>query len=334
MPQSPNLIVSATPLALSRDPPSLDTWIDQLSICLKLLSSDDTGGCQLPDKSACNADEFKFLQEIMHLPDQRIPFRDSAPSRHRVLQDPNGPFSRSHLRTRHGFFSILVLRALLHSTDFLFLKGNRILFESYDDFNGVIQEVAREKNWDIHSTRFCKPDAYGRHSGVSVSIGNAKAYWDASGKDCNTSWLIEGKDISFRKLVGLLAGNEFPGIGKLQALQIATDYARAGIIQPTEDEFLEGIRYVNMGAVAGLMDLGLLERKFKMKQVNGRLARAKDKSQVNREDLKSAFVAVKVAVEEKWDSTNYPWDMFELEHWLCKASPRRLGRESYYQIYE
>lgn len=312
--------------------PQLDTWVDQLSLCLALLSRNGDGPLALPelDLNPSEKDQaiHKFLTEIMEEPDQRSPFREYAPSRYRVRTFPNGPFSSPNLRTVSGFFSVCVARLITHATRFL--QDYPPFFRDLRHWKTVIEQALRERREPLDGEYFCRPDAYGQHTGDSRSVANAATLWESCQKGKLNGWLLRDKPITFCKLLMLLSSNKFPGIGRLTALQIAVDYAKAGVVHASEVDFVHTLQCVNKGAVGGLRNLQYLATP-PPRMVDGKLK--KDTRQPKLGDLQKAYSEAWVDLEGRWDSGKFSYNQYDFEHWLCKTSVKRLGRASYCNIY-
>jgi hypothetical protein len=305
----------------------LNTWIDQIRICLKLLPG--CGDDILDSNDKKTRAIHKFLSEVMEEPDQRFPFREFAPSRFRVRTFPDGPFSPHRLRTAAGFFSACVARSITHGTKFL--QKYPVYYDSCDKFLEVVADASEIEGEPINGEYFCRRDAYGQYS-HKRKIDNVVELWDSCHDPKLNGWLVHGEEIQFSKLVTTLSGTDFPGIGALTAFQIAVDYAKEGVLDPPQEDFVEAIRHVNMGGVEGLRNLGLLPTP--PQKLNKKNRYQKDKTMVELKLLQKAFSRAEKALVDAWDSNVFPFDQYDVEHWLCKSSGTRLGRASYFDIYK
>ncbi|KAJ3779901.1 hypothetical protein GGU10DRAFT_337628, partial [Lentinula aff. detonsa] len=178
---------------------------------------------------------------------------------------------------------------------------------------------------------FCDPAAYGRHCGYSRNIHQAIAYWNAVNKSEYNGWLLAPDSFPNRSgnlllsVVRLLSGKEFPGMGKLSAFQVAVDYMKAGALVATQREFVETLIFVNAGAIKRLTEWEYLSSKV-------------GSPKRDLEEVESAFAKVMQDLKQRWDqkrgTRGRGIDMIDVEHWLCKASRKRLGRSSYNAIYK
>ncbi|KAJ3964123.1 hypothetical protein EV361DRAFT_980594 [Lentinula raphanica] len=307
----------------------VDDLIDQVFLCLKLVGDDMSHAAVVPRcnwESLEDAKIHKFLVEVGNDADKCLPFRECGRSRFYVLHSARNPYSPQNVRTVAGLFSAIMVRAIHHSTQFLL--DHTPFFSSFDEWEKLYkaaQVVHRDEKY------FCDPAAYGRHCGSSRHPKNAKDYWASVQKGEVNGWLLD-KDQSgdgttnlLLKVVKILSGTHFYGIGKLTAFQIAVDYMRAGVLEATVEDFVATIRYVNMGGIAGLVRLGYLEKGTR-------------KGMRDYDELEGAFKRAVKDFQSKWNEktggkgTNI--DMVDVEHWLCKSADKRLSRPSYYEIYE
>ncbi|KAJ3978825.1 hypothetical protein F5890DRAFT_1479023 [Lentinula detonsa] len=170
-----------------------------------------------------------------------------------------------------------------------------------------------------------------RHCGYSRNIHQAIAYWNAVNKSEYNGWLLARDSFRNRSgnlllsVVRLLSGKEFPGMGKLSAFQVAVDYMKAGALVATQREFVETLMFVNAGAIKRLTEWEYLSSKV-------------GSPKRDLEEVESAFAKVMQDLKQRWDqkrgTRGRGIDMIDVEHWLCKASRKRLGRSSYNAIYK
>ncbi|KAJ3710315.1 hypothetical protein C8R42DRAFT_729458 [Lentinula raphanica] len=307
----------------------LDDLVDQVYLCLQLTGDDLSHVATLPDpprKSAAGREQriFEYLSEIAQNSNQRLPFRELGESRFHVLHSNKNPYTPKNLRTTSGFFSALMVRSIHHGTQFLL--DHTPFYKDYKDWEGVYEKAKEEHPDD--KKYFCDPAAYGQHCGPSRDPKNAEGYWASANDQEYNQWLLNPDGFNAQEnfllsVVKVLSGKGFYGIGKLTAFQIAVDYMRAGAFEATLKEFAETLIWVDAGAVKGLVRLGYLKKK---------------KGKQDASDVEVAFEQVLGKLRCKWDQKRgkkgASIDMIDVEHWLCKTSPKRLGRKSYYAIYK
>ncbi|KAJ3752368.1 hypothetical protein EV360DRAFT_88819 [Lentinula raphanica] len=309
----------------------VDTLIDQVYHCLRLVGDNMSHGVVVPDLHSGSERDRKiniYLSEIAAESDMRLPFRELGKSRFYVLSAPQNPYTTHNLRTVSGLFSAIMVRVIHHSTPFLF--NHPPYYASFDEWDQIYQaeKVAHPDPLDKY---ICNRAAYGRDCGPSRDPENAKGYWDAVQMSCNNSWLLDKDKYLDQKgnyllsVVKILSSKSFYGIGKLTAFQIAVDYLKAGAFTATVEDFAETVRYVNLGGIGGLARLGYLEKKGK------RGTRGK-------EEVQTAFKKAMVDFQKTWDERREgkgaEIDMIDVEHWLCKSSDTQLGRAAYSEIYK
>jgi hypothetical protein len=206
-----------------------------------------------------------------------------------------------------------------------------VYYDSVDKFLEVVADASEIEGEPIDGEYFCRSDAYGQYS-HNRKINNVFDLWESCHDPKLNGWLVHGEEVQFSKLVITLSGKGFPGIGALTAFQIAVDYAKEGVLDPPQEDFVEAIRHVNLGAVGGLRNLGLLPTPKKW-DINKEVLK-KDKTLVELKLLQKAFSRAEKALVDAWDANIFPFDQYDVEHWLCKSSKKRLGRPSYFDIYK
>ncbi|KAJ3710523.1 hypothetical protein C8R42DRAFT_729205 [Lentinula raphanica] len=307
----------------------LDELVDQVYLCLQLTGDNLSHVANLPKpppKSASESERriHRFLSDVAQNANQRLPFRELGESRFHVLHAKENPYTPKNLRTASGFFSALMVRSIHHGTQFLL--DHTPFYRDYEDWKKVYNKAQEEHPGD--KKYFCDPAAYGQHCGPCRDPENAESYWASANNQEYNQWLLDPDRFGAQKnfllsVVKVLSGKGFYGIGNLTAFQIAVDYMRAGAFEATLKEFAETLIWVNAGAVKGLVRLGYLKDK---------------KGKQNANDVEVAFEQVLNKLRAKWDEKRggkgTSIDMIDVEHWLCKTSPKRLGRSSYYAIYE
>ncbi|KAF9065239.1 hypothetical protein BDP27DRAFT_1425053 [Rhodocollybia butyracea] len=281
-----------------------DTWAHGISLC-KLLIPADGGPCTLPpppppaDAQALR--DYQFQTKVMDNLDFLQAHREFGHSRRKIRSLDENP---SALRTKEGFFSMCVNRALHHNTDFL--RDTDIMsFTSYENWEEVIHiaMAIKGKPWD--DVYFRNPNAYSQNWSER-SLDFAQVYWDSIQSNPEyTSWLVGTEKMSLSKIFRMLLRDRkhFPGMGELATLQILLDYCKEGIVTGTVEEYAEVFRFVNKGAVGGLIHLGFLEpHEGQRFYPVGELVQS----------LKQA----KVFLQSKGLDLDFP----DIEHSLCKAA--------------
>jgi hypothetical protein len=241
-----------------------------------------------------------FLAGVCRDQDKFLPFRNSAPSRKRILE-PGGPYDPKHVRTKSGFFSALVYRGITHNTDFL--QNNKTLFKDLDDWKDTLKEPHNHAHRE-QKDYFCRSNAYGvpsRHR----KIDNVDGYWKLVSEDANfTGWLTSNTKISAPDLYAKIKQAAF-GFGPLTTLQIVMDYVECGMTQPlTPEQMGWFIWEVRLGGLKGLLTLG-----YKIK--------SKDQVGTALASLSSALEKVLSETERR----DMGFGLILIEHSMCK-----LGR--------
>ncbi|KAH6907178.1 hypothetical protein BKA70DRAFT_1223557 [Coprinopsis sp. MPI-PUGE-AT-0042] len=301
------------PLGHTFVPSHLDQFLHQISILLPILE-DPWNEPRPPSLSEGLQARYvhRFQQHVFRNGDKKLPFRNMAPSRRAVLDADSGPFSPNLIRTRQGFFSALVHRAITHHTPFL-LDHEETYFHDAEDFR---KRMKQKKYRGQPATFFCDKSAYG--SPTKRSVDNAPRFWESAGDPRFNSWLVnddEDTSITFLDLVKLLRNSEaFPTVGALTGYLLAADYAISGIVEMPSFEDMGGVIFdLKKGGVTGLRLLGC------------------DCS--SREKTISAFVELDAAVREELGEDSLiamDYNPFVLEHMLCKF--KRLSIQMYYRI--
>jgi hypothetical protein len=286
------------------DAVQVDRFLQQIETLYPLLDNPQQE-IKVPQKGKSAAEHrcfwtAKFLKNVLDNADKKLPFRDLAPSRRRILA-PNGPFSPNHLHTRAGFFSALVYRGITHNTEFL-LEHPSVLFKNLDGWNAVYSTLKKKGYPDNY---LCNVAAMGVPTNRSPTF--AEFYWKATGNSKFTDWLLGDPDspINIIELFDLLRSeNTFPGFGALTAYLLAADYAIAGAAtMPTEEEMGHIIKTIKAGALKGLKRLGYMCTSAK--------------------DIGRAFSGVVKLLETRIPlerRQQMGFNVFMVEHCLCKDS--------------
>ncbi|KIL55663.1 hypothetical protein M378DRAFT_17743 [Amanita muscaria Koide BX008] len=179
--------------------------------------------------------------------DMRLPFRDRAASRRRILEE-DGPFSGDHLLTREGFFSALIYRGVTYGTQFLQEEKT-----FYPDLQAWSSRYQLLRSIGHGETYFCKKDAYGT-AAAARSPDNVQNYWDAA----KIEELRPHPGKSFTEFFQTIKKSpRMPAFGSLTAYLLSADYAIAGGLQKPSVSELGGIIHgINKGGRKGLELLG------------------------------------------------------------------------------
>ncbi|TFK62067.1 hypothetical protein BDN72DRAFT_933532 [Pluteus cervinus] len=238
-----------------------------------------------------------FMLDVQDDLDQRLPFRDLAPSRNKVLYG-SGPYSAEYLVSRAGFFSALVYRGITHNTEFLMDQENTV-FPTLEVWNKLYDGLKEfhDEDW------FCNKQAYGRYC-PQRSVDNAASYWDKSGDPQVVSWLLEGEHLDFIDVFNIISKAKITAFGKLTTYLLVSDYAIAGVVaMPNCQEMGYIIHQIRLGGLHGLEKLGYPCR--------------------SREETARSFESVynmMLATMEDGYRDEVGFDVFLLEHLLCKYS--------------
>ncbi|TFK59509.1 hypothetical protein BDN72DRAFT_905779 [Pluteus cervinus] len=213
------------------------------------LSIDPYQTITVPHTSARGHALKEFLLDVQYN-DKKNMFRDLAPSRQHILEDP-GPFSPAFLHTQAGFFSAMIHRGITHHTDFLL--EHKTVFMSIQDWNST---VALKKGKP--PKYFCDPCAYGQ-AAKDRKIENADVYWGFSDNTSLTGWLLNPRDekIQFIDLYRLIRKAHIPAIGALTTYLLVVDYATAGLVVHPDPQQMGRILFeIKAGGIGGLRALG------------------------------------------------------------------------------
>lgn len=231
------------------------TLMDQLETLYPILDNPDLP-FSVPNNTPRSSAAYKraIWVEDIRLNDKKLPFRDIAPSRRRILGN-GGPFSSENLSTRAGLFSAIIHRAVTHNT--AFLQEQKTMFTSFEDFDSLYRSLVSTHP----KTYFCNQSAYG--SWTNRSVDYVKQYWNATGRNELTYWLNSTTKASFTAvykifLDGKIDGDSaFPAVGPLVAYLLTADYALAGKIHlPSSEEMGRIIYEIKAGGLKGLSTLG------------------------------------------------------------------------------
>lgn len=181
--------------------------------------------------------------------DYYLPFRQLAPSKRIVLEDPEGPFSPARIKTQEGLFDALIFRLITQASPLLINK-KLVCFGSPAAF----QDATKER--DPHY--FCKAHATGQHSRTR-NIPYINTYWKHA-----EDWVAytNQTNVTLEDLLTWFTGHEvdgtrFFGMGNLVGWLLASDYAYAGLVAtPDASEVGEIIFKIDAGGKDALELLG------------------------------------------------------------------------------
>ncbi|TFK58788.1 hypothetical protein BDN72DRAFT_906413 [Pluteus cervinus] len=286
-----------------REAAQIQPLLDLLSLVHPLLD-DMERQIKIPHCSSKGYHVLSLLKEVQSEADKKLPFRDLAPSRKRILED-GGPYSSDHISTQAGFFSALIYRGVTHHTDFL--QQQSILFPSLSSWVSLYKTLSTE----FPPNYFCDPCAYG--TCTSRSVDHIPEYWDVSEREDLTSWLAEEPPISFLNLYWKLREAEISAFGSLTTYLLVVDYAIAGKVQcPQPREMGEILWDIDAGGLKGLIKLG-----FPCRSV---------------EETSQAFEIVTTMLSARLsegDKSKMNFSVFLVEHLLCKLV--RVGKTNMYK---
>ena len=250
-----------------------------------------------------------FMHKVSLDRDFLLPYRNMAPTLQLAYQADPGPYSPQSVRTRGGFFSALILRALTFSAPMV-LEDRHLYFQSIDDWD-EFEKAAEAENKP--KEYFADISAYGtpnrrRNTSIVPDLWRASSLWEERIEDLEDGqfspiefyqWIC-GKEASHHSV-------KFTNIGPLTAYLITADYIHAGMVKmPTLDEMATLIHSIGRGALAGLRALGLLPRGVQAVTIDD-VGLALDKL-VN-------FLEEKLTEEEK---KKMDFNLILVEHALCK----------------
>ncbi|KAF7760956.1 hypothetical protein Agabi119p4_10365 [Agaricus bisporus var. burnettii] len=272
----------------------------------------------LDDPDATSSDRLHrmFLNVVKAKLDKRLPFRDAAPSRRRILEG-DGPFSDRYLTTASGFFSALIFRGITISTQFLFEQPT--LFRNLAAWKASYRPhmpTGEHRNDDVRlaldawkpvNPYVCCVAAYGNSAPARHPL-NARKYWKDAEKWAEDTKLLERGSYSCLEFYNLVKRSKLRAFGTLTSYLLTADYVSAGLVRPmTDEEAGTLIKSVGAGARKGLTTLG-----YSVKTTA---------------DITKAFREVRstlemIFTEEEKAKMGYGGVM--LEHALCKLA--RLGK--------
>jgi hypothetical protein len=281
-----------------------DAWAHGISLCQLLIPSDG-GPCRLPPPpSSTDAQalrDFQFQKRIMNNLDFLQPYREFGQSRQKIRSlNPALPA----LRTKEGFFSMCVNRAIHHNSGFL-NDTDTVFFTSLEDWEQVISNAMAMKGKEWDDVYFCNPNAYSQNWSRR-SLDHAQVYWNSiQSKPEYTDWLVGPTELTLPKIFRLLlkTPNDFPGMGELVMLQVLLDYCKEGVLSATIEEYAEVFARVNKAVVWGMINLGFLDPH----EGTGKYSTG---------EIVGAIQSAEVFLNSKGLVLDYP----DIEHSLCKVA--------------
>jgi len=186
----------------------------------------------------------KYQQHVYGASDKKLPFRDLATSRRRIMA-AGGPFSTHNLHTRAGLYSVLIHRGITHHTQFLL--DQQTVFANYDEYKSICDAIEEDE------TYFCSKSAYG--SPTCRERSNALPYWNATFEPEFEAFIAARKPAPFMQTYNMFL--TLKGFGPLTAYQTSADYVTAGkVCEPTKEEMGCIVWRIKAGALTGLDLLG------------------------------------------------------------------------------
>ncbi|KDR79831.1 hypothetical protein GALMADRAFT_136421 [Galerina marginata CBS 339.88] len=232
------------------DGPAFDKFYREIELLYCFLDNPSLN-VTVPNKKTADAASYWTAVYRHHVElnsDKKLPFRDHAISRRRILE-AGGPYSSENLSTRHGVFSAIIHRGITHNTEFL--QEQKTVFHDLDDWFALCDSLE-----DRNEEYFCNKSAYGR--GRWRSVTNAAEYWNATETPEFVKFIENEEPTDFYHLFKLFL--TLPAFGKLTAYLLAVDYAIAGKATiPTLTTMGDIIGQINAGGLGGLQKLGWQE---------------------------------------------------------------------------
>ncbi|KAF9041370.1 hypothetical protein BJ165DRAFT_1530100 [Panaeolus papilionaceus] len=251
-PISQSLIAYQPPIAHRIVIPALQTLTKPLLIFLEnpypQISIPDVGQTPATKEAYWTA---QFQHYVQQNTDHRLPFRNHAVSRQRILSG-EGPYLPQYIPKREGLFSAIIYRGITHNSLFLRDPASRILYNSPHDWITAMEEIS---NPTPENDRFyCNPNAYGKQSIKQRSINNAHYYWDKTAEPDFERFL---NTTPFPFLEAQKLFETLVAFGPLTAYQLTADYVQAGkVSMPSLDDMGRVIWRIGSGGLNGLKRLG------------------------------------------------------------------------------
>lgn len=285
-----------------------------LRLAARLLPTDPSGPTAVPD--AVGGEGRAILEWINANTDHRLPFRHGAKSYRDIENGPNSPLSPEHLRTREGFFSMLLWRGVTYHSEFV--DGHQL----FSDARAFLGEIA-----SVPTRQYVIDDCYGGQAQpkrTTELADNVSKYDDASRAPEHTEWLLRSVDepkATHMEVFDILTRAQrpsskekaFPLFGALTAHLLVSDYVDAGVVQqPTAAEMGDIIAIIQAGAISGLQELSLLRQSHGTKY-----------DRLRKHEVSDAFVGLHRYLENELSCEEKGMMRFSpimLEHALCKFS--------------
>ncbi|KAL0060145.1 hypothetical protein AAF712_013071 [Marasmius tenuissimus] len=220
--------------------------------------------------------------------DGLCPFRDLGTSRSWLLQ-PGGPCDEDFVSTREGIFSLLYMRGISFHTPSVTHHCGRFNLQTWGEFR--LRYANKDESW------FCSNAAYGATKGRSVD--NVTELWEFS--ETFHEFLTSNDKPTFKEVVTKLHGLKSWGI--LTAYLCAVDLVYAGLVDGGREDVAWFITSGKKGAWNGLKKLGYGGTSEQMRQA-----------------FYQAYEYVSDALSQKEKEIIGRWDVFNMEHTLCKFS--------------
>ncbi|TDL13549.1 hypothetical protein BD410DRAFT_846839 [Rickenella mellea] len=262
-----------------------------------------------------NAEEIQdpvtiFLMDKKNPRDSFLPFREKAPSRTTILEEPS-PYQPENVRRCVGFFGAVIFRAVTFKCNILLEKNHR-LFGSLDEWLSLVDDYLDEGMGDDF---FCDRCAYGPTDKRGRRF--VPEFWPPA-----TEWekyLLEHPNLSFIELFEYIDRLNMPSVGALTSYLIATDFAYADLVPfPSPTEVATAIIKLGAGARHGLEKLKVWTTKKKgTKKKRIKKKKGDDDNEIARFVLLHDKVKALLSPEEQ---VNMGYDTLMLEHTLCKLS--------------
>jgi hypothetical protein len=239
----------------------------------------------------------KLQKKVNANRDRFLPFKMLQPALIAIMGN-NGPFSERWIRTRAGFFSALVFRAITFGA----LAGQLPpgLFKTLQDWRTFLKlHQGKGRKW------LCVENAYGpwqknRTPSLASDLWQSSSLWSG----------FIAKEVNFDSLIDFLTKDhpgKFPNIGPLTAFLLAGDYAHTPLIpMPTPEVIGKHIHNMKKGAYDGLQRLGLLHTTYKKNDAS---------ATVEKFQLLYNFLDNRLTAEEK---SLIVFNGLMLENALCK----------------
>ncbi|KAJ7447671.1 hypothetical protein FB451DRAFT_1035409 [Mycena latifolia] len=252
-------------------------------------------GSKNPLSNVQQTAEKVLLSKLDRRSDHLMPFREHGQS-YKWISKSGGPFSAENLRTREGFSSALMWRAITYHAP---IVEHHQLFQSLEDWKNTIAPLQSED--------YVLSSAYGGYPNrfrVIEASDTAKTIWQMTGDAQTLEWLTRKTKPKYMEMFEFM--KEFPQVGNLTAHLLVADYVDRGVIEmPSVREMGRIIFKIKAGALGGLVQLGYLADE-----------------QASEEEVINAFESLYQYLEAHLTSEETALMRFNpimLEHALCKV---------------